>query len=104
MKYLDENSRIWDSRAEANDIWSQPVSSEEINFARIGMWNIVLTPQKLVPRDWLPKELSGKKILCLACGGGQQAPILPAAGAEVTVLDNSKNNWKETVSSHKEII
>ncbi len=28
-------------------------------------------------------------ILCLASGGGQQAPILAAAGANVTVFDNS---------------
>ena len=90
MKYLDENSRIWDERAESNDIWSQPVSSEEVRLARKGIWNIVLTPKKLVPREWFPKEILGKKILCLASGGGQQAPIIAAAGAEVTVLDNSK--------------
>jgi SAM-dependent methyltransferase len=27
--------------------------------------------------------------LCLACGGGQQGPVLAAAGARVTVFDNS---------------
>ena len=90
MKYLDENSRIWDIRADANDMWSKPVSSEEIALARKGIWNIVLTPKKKVPKDWFPQELLGKKVLCLASGGGQQAPILAAAGAEVTVLDNSK--------------
>jgi SAM-dependent methyltransferase len=41
-----------------------------------------------VPHDWLP-ELEGARVLCLASGGGQQGPILAAAGAEVTVLDNS---------------
>jgi SAM-dependent methyltransferase len=30
------------------------------------------------------------KILCLASGGGQQAPVLAAAGAEVTVFDASE--------------
>lgn len=90
MRYIEENSKIWDSRAEANDMWSQPVSSKEINLARTGKWNIVLTPKKKVPKSWFPQELSGKKVLCLASGGGQQAPILAAAGAEVTVLDNSK--------------
>jgi Methylase involved in ubiquinone/menaquinone biosynthesis len=33
--------------------------------------------------------LSGKKVLCLASGGGQQGPIMAATGAEVTVFDNS---------------
>jgi SAM-dependent methyltransferase len=33
--------------------------------------------------------LKGRDILCLASGGGQQGPILAAAGATVTVLDNS---------------
>jgi 2-polyprenyl-3-methyl-5-hydroxy-6-metoxy-1,4-benzoquinol methylase len=28
-------------------------------------------------------------VLCLASGGGQQGPILAAAGARVTVFDNS---------------
>jgi SAM-dependent methyltransferase len=33
--------------------------------------------------------MRGCRILCLASGGGQQAPIFAAAGAVVTVLDNS---------------
>ena len=31
----------------------------------------------------------GLDVLCLASGGGQQGPVLAAAGATVTVLDNS---------------
>jgi len=34
-------------------------------------------------------------VLCLACGGGQQAPVLSAAGANVTVLDISKLQLKQ---------
>ena len=56
--------------------------------ARRGDWQVVLTPERPVPRDWL-EPLTGKRVLCLACGGGQQGPVLAAAGAEVTVLDNS---------------
>jgi ubiquinone/menaquinone biosynthesis C-methylase UbiE len=33
--------------------------------------------------------MKGVRILCLASGGGQQAPIFAAAGAEVTSFDNS---------------
>jgi SAM-dependent methyltransferase len=47
-----------------------------------------LTPIKAVPRDWFG-EVRGKDVLCLASGGGQQAPILAAAGANVTSFDNS---------------
>jgi ubiquinone/menaquinone biosynthesis C-methylase UbiE len=41
-----------------------------------------------VPREWFP-PLNGLDTLCLASGGGQQGPVLAAAGANVTVFDNS---------------
>jgi SAM-dependent methyltransferase len=47
-----------------------------------------LTPTKPVPPEWFP-PLVGLDVLCLACGGGQQGPILAAAGANVAVFDNS---------------
>ena len=90
MSYIEENSRIWDARSEGGDTWSIPVSADETRLAREGKWSIVLTPAKPVPAHWFPEKLEGKKVLCLAGGGGQQGPILSAAGAEVTVFDNSK--------------
>jgi SAM-dependent methyltransferase len=42
-----------------------------------------------VPRDWFPADVGGTAVLCLASGGGQQGPMLAAAGADVTVFDNS---------------
>lgn len=90
MNYIEKNSQIWDQRSEHNDRWSVPVSSEEVQRAKAGDWHIVLTPRKFVPADWFPESLAGKKLLCLASGGGQQGPILAAAGAEVTVFDNSR--------------
>lgn len=89
MDYVKENSKIWDTRAENNDTWSMPVSSEIIQLARNGIWSIGLTPTKTVPRDWFPVDIKAKKILCLASGGGQQGPVMAALGAEVTVFDNS---------------
>jgi len=56
--------------------------------ARLGDWQVILTPTKSVPRDWF-EDLKGKKLLCLASGGGQQSPVLAAAGAVVTSFDNS---------------
>ncbi len=90
MKYIDENSKIWDKRSENEDKWSVAVSSETVAKAREGVWSIVLTPMKPVPANWFPDNLAGKKVLCLASGGGQQGPVLAAAGAEVTVFDNSR--------------
>ena len=69
--------------------WSLPVSDEAMRKARSGEWSVRLTPKKAVPADWFP-ALHGLDILCLASGGGQQAPILAAAGANVTSLDISE--------------
>ena len=54
-----------------------------------GNWSVVLIGYSPVQRDWFPDSLAGKDVLCLASGGGQQGPVLAAAGATVTVLDNS---------------
>ena len=83
-----EHNRVaWDALAEQGNEWTVPVSPEVIEAARQNRWEIVLTPTKPVPRTWV--EVEGRHVLCLASGGGQQAPILAAAGATVTVLDNS---------------
>jgi SAM-dependent methyltransferase len=38
---------------------------------------------------WLGGNISGKKVLCLAAGGGRQSCLYAAAGARVTVVDLS---------------
>lgn len=89
-KYVVEhNGVVWDGYAQANGAWSRPVSHEIIEQAKQGHWNVHIT-KKALDDDWLPKDISGKKILCLASAGGQQAPVLSAAGADVTVYDISK--------------
>jgi SAM-dependent methyltransferase len=90
MDILEHNRRAWDRQAEHGNQWTMPVSPDAIAAARRGEWSIVLTPVKPVPHEWLP-DLAGKRVLCLASGGGQQGPVLAAAGAQVTVLDNSSN-------------
>jgi SAM-dependent methyltransferase len=87
MDIREHNRVAWDALAERGDPWTVPVSHEVIEAARQGRWEIVLTPTKPVPRAWL--DVEGRDVLCLASGGGQQGPILAAAGAIVTVLDNS---------------
>jgi SAM-dependent methyltransferase len=83
------NRDAWNRYVEGGEsLWTQPVSSEIITKARKGDFSILLTELKPVPREWFP-PLNGLDTLCLACGGGQQGPVLAAAGANVTVFDNS---------------
>lgn len=82
------NRYAWDKAVEAGSEWTIPVSPEQIAAARRGEWQLVLTPTKAVPRAWFP-PLVGAQVLGLAAAGGQQGPILAAAGAQVTVLDAS---------------
>ena len=88
MNIADHNRQAWDRLVERGDQWTVPVSAEEVAAARQGDWHIVLTPSRAVPREWFP-PLTDTPTLCLAGSGGQQAPILAAAGARVTVFDNS---------------
>lgn len=43
----------------------------------------------LDPIGWLGGSVKGKRLLCLAAGGGRQSAIYATAGAEVTVVDIS---------------
>src|SRR5215217_3936907 len=83
------NRAAWDRLAEAGNEWTRPVGPDVIERARRGDWSVVLIGYEPTPRDWFPASLAGVDVLCLASGGGQQGPVLAAAGANVTVLDNS---------------
>ncbi len=88
MDILAYNRSAWDHQVASGDRWTVPVGAEEVARARRGDFQIVLTPTRAVPAAWFP-ELHGTPTLCLASGGGQQGPLLAAAGARVTVFDNS---------------
>ncbi|MFC0527619.1 class I SAM-dependent methyltransferase [Phytohabitans kaempferiae] len=83
------NRAAWDLQVEKGNEWSRPVSPETVARARAGDWSIVLIGYEPVDRSWFPADLAGVDVLCLASGGGQQGPTLAAAGARVTVFDNS---------------
>ncbi|BCJ28292.1 class I SAM-dependent methyltransferase [Actinocatenispora sera] len=83
------NRAAWDREVANGNEWTRPAGREVIDRARAGDWSVVLIGYRSVPRGWFPAELSGVEVLCLASGGGQQGPVLAAAGAAVTVLDNS---------------
>jgi SAM-dependent methyltransferase len=83
------NRAAWDREVESGNEWTRPVGSRIIARAREGDWSVVLIGYHPASRDWFPAEIAGAAVLCLASGGGQQGPVLAAAGAEVTVFDNS---------------
>lgn len=91
---LTHNEAAWDHQASLQHDWSRPVSSELIEAAKNGQWEIHIT-KKSIPESWLPKNIQGKDILCLASAGGQQAPVLAAAGANVTVFDISEKQLEQ---------
>jgi len=88
MDVVAHNRKAWNREARSGSRWSQPVDSDVIARAREGNWEVILTPNRAVPKSWFP-PLEGKSLLGLASGGGQQMPILAAAGAQVTSFDNS---------------
>lgn len=84
----EHNRAAWDRQVEQGNRWTIPVSSSDVAKARQGDLKLLLTPSKPIPANWYP-SLDGLAVLCLASGGGQQGPLLAAAGAKVTVFDNS---------------
>lgn len=93
--YIDFNEKAWNNFAQANYQWTIPVSSETIELAKKGIWDVVATPTKPVLKSWFPKDLNNIKVLCLAGGGGQQGPIFAALGADVTVFDNCRKQLEK---------
>jgi ubiquinone/menaquinone biosynthesis C-methylase UbiE len=94
MDIRSHNRRAWDGWVDKHSEYTIPVGHEQITAARRGDWYIRLTPTKPVPHKWMP-NLAGAHVLCLASGGGQQGPVLAAAGAIVTVLDNSPRQLEQ---------
>jgi len=82
MKPSDDhwhNRAAWDRLAKTQDRLAKP--ARDIDFAH---------PLRSVDGPgWLGGNISGKRVLCLAAGGGRQGPIYAAAGAHVTVVDIS---------------
>jgi SAM-dependent methyltransferase len=79
MDEINQTNRWrWNALATANVEWSQPF--------------LDYTPEKAaqyIGRYGILTEVAGKKVLCLASGGGQDSVAFGLLGAEVTVLDLS---------------
>lgn len=77
--YLRTNRRVYDAMADAGNPLCRPATDAE-----------VADPLGTVDAaGWLGRSVVGKKVLCLAAGGGRQSSLYAAAGADVTVVDIS---------------
>src|SRR5258708_5752077 len=72
-------SKRWKALAEANALFTRP-------FFHL---TTAEAAERLDPEGRLGK-LTGKNVLCLAGGGGQQSAMFALLGAQVTVLDLSQ--------------
>ena len=89
MNYQTINAQTIDRWIDEGWEWGVPITHETFLAAKRGEWNVQLTPTKPVPHEWFG-DLSGKRVLGLASGGGQQMPVFAARGADCTVLDYSE--------------
>lgn len=88
MDYQTINQQTIDRWVNEGWEWGKPISHETFIRAKEGVWDVLLTPTKAVPKEWFP-DFKNLKILGLASGGAQQMPIFKALGANCTVLDYS---------------
>ena len=73
------NRRAWDEMVRKNQRFTRPAPDEDF-----------LDPLAVVDGvGWLGGDIRGKRLLCLAAGGGKHSALYAAAGAEVTVVDIS---------------
>ena len=73
------NRAAWDRLAKRQDRLAKPAKDREF-----------VEPLTSVDGNgWIGSDIRGKRVLCLAAGGGRQGPIYAAAGGHVTVVDIS---------------
>src|SRR3954465_5336596 len=73
------NRRAWDEMAAKGQRFTRAAADDD--FA-----DPLATGDKV---GWLGGDIRGKRLLCLAAGGGKHGPLYAAAGAVVTVVDIS---------------
>jgi SAM-dependent methyltransferase len=79
VDYQSNNRNAWNELADSGSVFAKVASDEECR-----------NPLKVLDgRGWLPPSVAGLNVLCLASGGGWQAILYAAAGANVTVADIS---------------
>ena len=76
---IEHNRKAWDELARQKQRFTQAAKDEEFK-----------NPLAILDGcGWLGGSIAGKRLLCLAAGGGRQGPLYAATGAVVTVVDVS---------------
>jgi SAM-dependent methyltransferase len=75
----EHNRRAWDALVRKKQQFTTPAPDDDVRDP-LGRSD---------PLGWLGGNVTGKRMLCLASGGGRQSAIYAAAGAKVTVVDLS---------------
>lgn len=73
------NRRAWDALVKRKQRFTTPASDDDVRAPLSASDGL----------GWLGGDVSGKRLLCLASGGGRQSAMYAAAGALVTVVDIS---------------
>ena len=89
--YLKLNQDRWNK---VRNDYTEPLTHEGLEEAKNNPIAVALTVGKKVPTEWF-KKTNGKKILGLACGGGQQGPVFAAKGYDVTIMDFSTSQLQK---------
>ena len=76
--YIKLNEDRWNN---VKNDYTEPLTHEELEEVRNNPISVALTVGKKVPKEWFEKA-NGKKILGLACGGGQQGPVFALLRSE----------------------
>lgn len=98
VNIVEYNRVAWNFQSQEGCRWSTPFDDSVFEAAKAGTLDLILTPNKQVPVDWLG-DLAGKDVLGLASGGGQQVPQFAAAGARVTSFDASDVQLEKDVET-----
>ena len=76
---LEHNRRAWDERVARGDWHTETTLEKDFHDPLAAVDDCV----------WLGGSVHGKRVLCLAAGGGKHGALFAAAGAVVTVVDLS---------------
>jgi SAM-dependent methyltransferase len=89
------NIQRWKALTNVNALFTRPALQLDITYAR----------QRIDPERRLG-DLTGKRVLCLASGGGQQSAIFGLLGAQVTVFDLSEEQLQRDreVADHYHLV
>ena len=75
INYVELNAAAWTNVKEGLEKYGTAISHEKYIVAVKGELKVTLAGIKIVPQEWF-SELKGADVLGLACGGGQQCPVL----------------------------